>query len=72
MKTMSLEEKQKYIAEKQVERVIIQKEISDLSKKRDKYVAAKQLEDGGNMLDKAIVQAVKKQAVAKNFIFVEE
>lgn len=72
MKNMSLEEKQKYIAEKQVDRVIIQKEINDLSKKRDKYVAAKQLEDGDNMLDKAIIQAVKKQAVAKDFVFVEE
>jgi len=72
MKTMSLEEKQKYITEKQQERKIIQKEINDLSKQRDKYVADKQVEDGSNMLDKAIIQAVKKQAIVKNFEFVEE
>lgn len=72
MKGMTIEEKQKFIAEKQDEREIIQIEINELSKKRDKYVAAKQLEDGDNMLDKAIIRAVKKQAVAKNFVFVEE
>lgn len=72
MKGMTTEEKQKYITEKQKEREIIQMEINDLSKKRDKYVAAKQSEDGDNMLDKAIIQVIKKQAIAKNFDFVEE
>ena len=72
MKGMTTKEKQKYIAKKQDERDIIKDEINELSKKRDKYVAEKQLEDGGNMLDKAILSAVKKQAVAKNFVFVEE
>jgi len=47
----------------------IQKEISDLSKKRNNYVAQKQTENG-NMLDKAILATIKKQAVAKNFEFV--
>ena len=69
MKDMSSEEKEKYIANKQQERKEIQKEISELSKKRDKYVAEKTVNDSTNMLDKAILQAVKKQAIVKNYSF---
>lgn len=72
MKDMTTEEKEKYIAEKQLERKKIQKEISNLSKKRDKFVAEKRSQDSDNMLDKAILQAVKKQASAKNFEFIDK
>lgn len=72
MKGMTTEEKEQYIAMKQKEREKIQKEINELSKKRDKYVAEKRGEDGSNMLDKAILQAVKKQAIAKNYEFDKE
>ncbi len=71
MKDMTLEEKEEYIAEKQQEREKIQNEINDLSKKRDKFVADERSEDSDNMLDKAILQAVKKQASAKNFEFID-
>lgn len=72
MKNMTKEEKEKYISDKQQEREKIQKEINELSQKRDKFVAEKQSEDTNNMLDKAILIAVKKQASTKNFEFVEE
>lgn len=72
MKGMTIEEKKQYIAGKQEERGNIQKEINELSNKRDVYVAEKRGEDTGNMLDKAILQAVKKQAIAKDFEFVEQ
>lgn len=72
MKGMTTKEKEKYIADKQQEREKIQKEINELSIKRDKYVAEKRGEDGSNMLDKAILQAVKKQAIAKNYEFDKE
>ena len=72
MKNMTKEEKEKYIDDKQQERQKIQKEINELSKKRDKFVAEKRGEDSDNMLDKAILQAVKKQASAKNFEFADD
>ncbi len=72
MKDMTTEEKEQYISDKQQQREKIQKEINELSKKRDSYVAEKRGQDNSNMLDKAILQSVKKQAVAKNFEFVEE
>lgn len=72
MKNMTTEEKEKYITDKQRKRQKIQMEINELSKKRDKFVAEKRGEDSDNMLDKAILQAIKKQAAIKNFEFVEE
>lgn len=72
MKNMTSEEKEKYISNKQQERQKIQMEINDLSKKRDKFVADKRSEDTNGMLDQAIIQAVKKQASAKNFEFIDE
>lgn len=72
MKDMTTEEKEKYIIDKQEERKEIQKEINELSKKRDKFVAEKRSEDNNNMLDKAIIQAVKKQASVKNFEFADD
>lgn len=71
MKGMNTEEKTAYIKEKQKERLIIQKEIVELTAKRGQFVAEKQKNDVTNMLDVAIIQAVKKQAIAKNFEFVE-
>ena len=72
MKNMTTEEKKQYITDKQDERKKVQKEINSLSKKREQYVADKRSEDNSNMLDQAILHAVKKQATAKNFQFVEE
>ena len=72
MKGMNLEEKQKYIADKKQDRIIIQIEIDELSKKRDKYVAEKRGQELKNMLDKVLIQTVKEQAIVKNFEFVDE
>lgn len=69
MKGMTSEEKEQYIAEKQQARKIIQREIGELTIKREKYVAEKRGEDSENMLDKAILSAVKTQAGKKNFQF---
>ncbi len=71
MKGMNTDEKKAFIKEKQKKRNDIQKEVVTLSVKRDKYVAEKLKDDSEKMLDVAIIQAVKKQAVAKNFKFVE-
>ncbi len=71
MKGMTDDEKTAYIEEKQKQRLAIQKEIGELTAKREQYVAEKQKIDPSNMLDVAIIQAVKKQALAKNFEFVE-
>ncbi len=66
----TLEEKQKYIDEKADQRAKIQKEIKELDKKRQQYVAEKQKESGDDaMLDKVMIKAIKEQAVSKNFVF---
>ena len=72
MKEMTTEEKKQYITDKQEEREKIRKEINTLTKKREQYVAEKRIEDTDNMLDQAMLKAVKKQAIAKNFQFIEE
>ncbi len=71
MKGMTDKEKKDYIQDKQKQRGIIQKEIIELTAKREQFVAEKRKNESSNMLDVAIIQAVKKQAVAKNFEFVE-
>lgn len=71
MRNMSTEEKEQYIELKKQERITINKEIADLTQKRNKYLANESDEGSGNMLDKAIINATKKQAIAKNYQFVE-
>jgi len=72
MKNMSNKEKETYIHDKLDERKKIQADINELSKKREQYVNEKRVEDSDNMLDNAIIQAVKKQAIAKDFSFQED
>lgn len=70
MKGMSDTEKVKYIEKKQKERAEITDEIKVLSTKRDKFVSEQQNNtENQNMLDQAIIDAVKKQALAKNYTF---
>jgi len=72
MKNMSDSEKREYIELKQTERAEITKEINDLSAKRNKFVSEEQAKSSTeNMLDQAIIEAVKKQALAKNYTFEE-
>jgi hypothetical protein len=69
MKDMTPEERSAYVEQKRVEREKIRAEINDLTQKRDEYVAEQRRNDPDNMLDKAIISAVSKQAIAKNFKF---
>ncbi len=69
MKGMSTEEKMAFIVEKQKQREQIQNQIIELTAKREKFVAEERKNDPENMLDVAIIQAVKKQAGEKNFVF---
>lgn len=71
MKNMSAEEKVQYIELKKQERNTINKEIVELTQKRNKYLTEESDESAGNMLDKAIINATKKQAIAKNYQFEE-
>ncbi len=72
MKNMSDSEKREYIESKQTERAKIKKEINELSEKRNKFVSEEQAKSSTeNMLDQAIIEAVKKQALAKNYSFEE-
>ena len=71
MKGLTIDEKKAYLDEKKQERKGIQKEIGELTSKREKYVAEQRKDDVGNTLDKAIIIAVEKQASLKNFVFVD-
>lgn len=72
MKTMSASEKNAYIELKRKERTKITNEINELNAKRDKYVAEKQTTSTyGKMFDQVIIDAVKKQALLKNYTFEE-
>ena len=56
-----------YVAEKAAERSTIQKEIQQLNKKRQSYIAEKQKEKQEDVLDNVMIQAIKKQAKRKNY-----
>jgi hypothetical protein len=67
MKGMTVEQRKVYIKQKSSERASIQKEIQDLSQKRQEYIATKtSATDKGSMLDAAMIKAIKTQAKAKN------
>ncbi|PLX14273.1 MAG: hypothetical protein C0598_01670 [Marinilabiliales bacterium] len=69
MQNMSPQEQTEYIEEKSQKRSEIVKQIKELSDQRDKYVAEKRKNNTDNMLDQAIIKAVKKQAIARKFEF---
>ncbi len=71
MRAMSLEEREAYVAEKAKERAAIQKQIADLSVKRDQFVAEKRAELAGNdsTLGEQVRKTVRKQAVEAGFQF---
>ncbi|MGE0088070.1 MAG: hypothetical protein AB7S50_01185 [Bacteroidales bacterium] len=70
MKGMNEQEKIKYIDTKKKERELIQKEIIELNKKREEYVAKQQSETAKeNVLDDVMLKAIKEQAIAKNLKF---
>jgi von Willebrand factor type A domain len=68
MKGMSVEKRKQYVATKTQERASIQNEIQALNKKRMEYISANTpKENQDNMLDAAMIRAIKAQAIAKNF-----
>lgn len=69
MKEMTTSERKIFIEKKKEERNKINREIQALSDKRAEYVAQKQAESGNdNMLDKAILTSLRKQAKSRNFV----
>ncbi|MBT8374641.1 MAG: hypothetical protein KJN80_07005, partial [Deltaproteobacteria bacterium] len=58
-------ELEKFLAEKKAERSSIQKEIQEANAKREEYIARQQKSEAGE-LEKAMLQAIKKQASNKN------
>jgi hypothetical protein len=65
MKGMSVEQRKSYVKEKSDERSRIQKEIQSLSTKRHEYIQQNQPKDQTNMLDAAMIKAIKTQASRK-------
>lgn len=72
MQNMSVEQREKYVAEKMAKRGEIQKEIQELNKQRGEFIqaeVAKQGLDQTKSLDYNLRQAVRAQAQAKGFAF---
>lgn len=68
LQSKTTEQLKKYVALKGTERVEIQKKIQDLNKLRNAYVLKKKTESTNtNNLESALITAIKKQAVKKNF-----
>lgn len=70
MQPLSVQERKDYVAQKANERKRIQSEIQDLNKKRQSYIAShRQEEDEGNMLDGAMIKAIREIAKGKNLVW---
>ncbi len=67
IKDKSTEEVEAYVKQKKEERVKIQKQIKEISKKRRAFIDQNQKEDSKGELESAINKAIKKQAEAKNY-----
>ena len=69
LKNKSTAEIERYIDGKKVERQQIQKEIQELNAKRDAYLIKNQTENATGELENAMLEAIKKQAEKKNYIW---
>lgn len=65
----STAEIKKHVAQQRLKRKEIQAKINELNKKRNTYVAKKQKENNSKSLDKALINAIKKQAKKKNYVW---
>ena len=65
----STSEIKKHVEQQRIKRKEIQAKINTLNKKRASYVAKKQQETNSKSLDRAIIEAIKKQAKKKNYIW---
>ena len=68
LKDKSDTEIKKYVETKKLERQKIQKEIQELSAKREAYIAKNQKDEKGE-LENAMLNAIKKQAERKNYVW---
>lgn len=70
MKNMTDAQKKQYITGKKAERDKIKAEIGQLNQQREKYVAQQgKQSDNDKMLDKVMIQSIRKQAAAKKLTF---
>ena len=67
LKGKSKAEMKKYISNKKEERIKIQKEIQELNKKREAFIAKNQESGSKGELENAMLNAIKKQAEKKNY-----
>ncbi len=74
MRGMSKAERRAYVDKKKAERAAVQKEIAELSKKRDAYIKeemSKRGEREKDAFDEAVSGAIRDQAKRKNIVFEE-
>jgi hypothetical protein len=69
MRKMNCLQQKQYIEKKTIERETIVRQIHELNIKREKYITEQSAQSEKGMLDNAIVESVKKQAVSKSFVF---
>lgn len=72
MQKMSIEEREAFVKDQAAKRAEIQAKIKKLNEQRTAYVAAKRKEAGtagDDTLDKAMIKAIRAQAVKKEFKF---
>jgi len=65
----SSEELKKYVSKQRKQREDIQQKIKKLNTKRNTYVAQKRKESNTKSIDKAMINAIKKQAKTKNYVW---
>jgi len=69
LQNKSSEELKKYVSVQSKKRKEIQQKIQELNTKRNTYVANKRTESNSKSLDKALINALKKQAKLKNYVW---
>lgn len=70
MRGLSVEQRKAYVKKKAEERTTIQKEIQELNKKRAEYISANSpKESKENMLDAAMMKALREKAKTKNLVW---
>lgn len=69
MQGMSTEQRKNYVNQKSAERAKIQREIQELNKKRQAYIAAQPKTSDDNLLDGAMIKAIREKAKGKNLVW---
>jgi len=67
LKDKSSEELKKYVAQQRKKRTEIQQKINTLNTKRNNFVAEKRKDNNTKSIDKAMINAIRKQAKTKNY-----